>query len=184
MEYGDEKNWHSADTESRLFAQAASMVAEALNAADLSHVAPRERAANTLNGLEQISALTHLTNASRLMRMGFVKPMLSVVLMAAVGVYAFDCSPTATAEQAMQCCNSMQCMRHDHHSQDCCKTMPSTRDAVGQPSSATHSFAPVAVGLVEAFSASPEVTTSARLIADQCHAPPILSPPAVLPLRI
>ena len=50
-----EKDWHFADSESRLFNQAANIVAEALNAADPSQVAPRERAANALKALERMS---------------------------------------------------------------------------------------------------------------------------------
>jgi hypothetical protein len=113
------------------------------------------------------------------------RSILSAVLTVALGVYAFDCAPMATAEQAMQCCQSMQCMRHGHHrGQDCCKTMPSTRNVVSQPPLVSHSFAPVAVGLMPSFDESLSTAVVARLIADQSHAPPILSPPTVLPLRI
>jgi hypothetical protein len=112
------------------------------------------------------------------------RSIISAVLAVALGAYAFDCAPMATAQQAMQCCKSMQCMRHGHHGQDCCKEMPSTRDVVGQPSAANHSFAPVAVGVVQSFNESLSIAASARLIADQSHAPPILSPPNILPLRI
>jgi hypothetical protein len=116
--------------------------------------------------------------------MEFAKSIFSAVLTVSLIAYAFDCAPVATAQQAMQCCKSMRCMSHHQHGQDCCKTMPSTHDVVGQPSSANHSFAPAVCGLVEPFGASPSVTTSARLIADQSHAPPVFSQPTVLPLRI
>jgi len=116
--------------------------------------------------------------------MDFARRILSAVLALALGAYAFDCAPMATAQQAMQCCKSMQCMRHGHHSQDCCKEMPSTHDVVGQPTSVNHSFTAVACGVVQPFDDGLCITTSTRFIADQSHAPPILSPPAVLPLRI
>ena len=129
-------------------------------------------------------SLTHLSKTSRLITMGFAKSILSAVLMVALGAYAFDCNPTTTAEQAMQCCKSMRCMRHHQPGQDCCKTMPSTRVVVGQPTSASHSIAVVVFGVVRPMGESLSIAISARLIADQSHAPPIFSPPAVLPLRI
>ena len=116
--------------------------------------------------------------------MAFAKSIFSAVLTVCLIAYAFDCAPMATAQQATQCCKSMQCMSHHHHGQDCCKSMPSAHDVVGQPSSANHSFASVVCGLAGPFGASPGVTTSARLIADQSHAPPVFSQPTVLTLRI
>lgn len=116
--------------------------------------------------------------------MGFARHVFSAVLIVALGAYASDCAPMATAQQAMQCCKSMRCMRHGHHGQDCCKEMPSTRDVIGQPTSASHSCTAVACGVVQPFDGGLSITTSARYIADQSHAPPILSPPTVLPLRI
>jgi hypothetical protein len=116
--------------------------------------------------------------------MVLVRPIFSAVLTVALAAYAFDCAPMATAEQAMQCCKSMQCMRHGHHGQDCCKTMPSTQADVGQPTSVNHSLAHVAVGVVQKFNEFLCIAVSVRFVADQSHAPPILSPPSVLPLRI
>jgi hypothetical protein len=85
----------------------------------------------------------------------------------------------------MQCCKTMRCMSHHHRQgENCCKTMPTTHIDVGQPTLASVSFAPVDCGLVEPFFESPNTTTSSRLIVDQSHAPPIFSPPSVLPLRI
>jgi hypothetical protein len=128
--------------------------------------------------------LTQSSKASSLARPVFARSIFSVMLTAALIGYAFDCAPMATAQQAMQCCKSMQCMRHGHHGQDCCKEMPSTRDVVGQPTSASHSFAAIAVGLVQPLDESLSVASSTRRIEDQSHAPPILSPPNILPLRI
>jgi len=116
--------------------------------------------------------------------MGFARHILSAVLTLALGAYSFDCAPMATAQQAMQCCKSMQCMRNGHHSKDCCKEMPSTRDVIGQPASASHSFTAVAWGVAQPFDDGLSITTSARLIADHSHPPPIFIPPTLLPLRI
>lgn len=129
--------------------------------------------------------LTLPTKASRLFGMVFARPIFSAVLTVALAAYAFDCAPMATAEQAMQCCKSMQCMRHGHHGQDCCKTMPSTQVDVGQPTSVNHSLHHVVIGVVpKTFDESLSMAVSERFIADQSHAPPILSPPGILPLRI
>ena len=122
--------------------------------------------------------------ASRLMQMVVGRSIFSALLTVALAAYAFDCAPMATAQQAMQCCKSMQCMRHGHQGQGCCKEMPSTRDVVGQPTSASHSFAAVALGTVQPLDESLNIASSIRWIADQSHAPPILSPPNILPLRI
>ena len=129
--------------------------------------------------------LTYCSNISKLVTMAFARSILPAVLTAALLAYAVDCSPTATAEQAMHCCNSMRCMLHHHQrGEECCKEMPTTRVVIGQPTSAGISLAPVIYGVVQAFSESIEVTASARLIADQSHAPPVLSSPSILPLRI
>jgi hypothetical protein len=128
--------------------------------------------------------LTQSLDASTLTEMGFEQHILAAVLTVALAAYAFDCAPMATAQQAMQCCKSMQCMRHGHHTRDCCKEMPSTRAVVGQPSTVNHSFAPFVVGTVQPYDESFSHTTSERLVAGQSHSPPIFSLPAVLPLRI
>lgn len=116
--------------------------------------------------------------------MRFARQVLVVALTVAVGGNALDCIGMTTAERAMECCKSMRCMSHRHHGQDCCKTMPTTQVDVGQPTTVSISFTPIVFGAVELFIASTSATTSARLVADQSHAPPILNPPTVLPLRI
>jgi hypothetical protein len=127
--------------------------------------------------------LTQPADTSTLIEMGFARHILAAVLTVALAGYAFDCAPMATAQQAMQCCKSMQCMRNHHHSRDCCKEMPSTHDVVGQPTSFNHSFTAVACGVAQPFDESLSQTTLARLVVDQSHAPPVFSPPSV-PLRI
>jgi hypothetical protein len=54
--YGQEKNWPSADVESPLFQQAADIVTQRLNATPASQGSPRDRAAEALRKLEQMSA--------------------------------------------------------------------------------------------------------------------------------
>jgi len=111
--------------------------------------------------------------------------------MAALGValtaYALDCGGMTTPEQAMDCCHSMPCSSHGHHGQDCCKTMPAMHAPFVQPSpvaAATASRHMVAVALPATFEIRASWNWSARGAATHCHAPPGLSPPALLPLRI
>jgi len=106
------------------------------------------------------------------------------LLITALAVYGLDCAGMTTHQQAMQCCKAMRCMSHHQRGEDCCKTMPTTRVVIGQPTSAGVSLAPVAFGVVRAFTESVGVTASARLIADQSHAPPVLSLSSLSPLRI
>jgi len=115
----------------------------------------------------------------------FARRVLLAVLVVALTAYAFDCLGMATPEQAMRCCNSMQCPSHSHHGQDCCKTMPAMHAAVGQPSSVQGiSFSSVALAIVGVFSASRTIELpSVGLIAEHSHAPPAFYPP-ILPLRI
>jgi len=51
--------------------------------------------------------LTYPVNASKLVRMAFARTIFPTVLTVAIVAYGLDCSPTATAETAMQCCKSM-----------------------------------------------------------------------------
>jgi hypothetical protein len=127
--------------------------------------------------------LTLVSKASTLVTV-VARNVISALLSLALGVYAFDCAPMATAQQAMQCCKSMRCMSHHRQGEDCCKTMPTTQVDVGQPTSVNHSLPHVAVGVVQTFDESLSISASVRFVADQSHAPPIVSPPSVLPLRI
>src|SRR5271169_3349784 len=117
--------------------------------------------------------------------MGVARPIFLAVLTISLGAYALDCGGTATPEQAMQCCKSMQCSSHGHHGQDCCKTMPAIHATFGQPSSVQGvSFSPVALGVLPGFNESHCMDPCARRIAARSHAPPILCSPAPAPLRI
>ena len=63
--------------------------------------------------------------------------------------------------------------------------MPAMHAAFGQPSSVQGvSFSPVALEGVRAFSESHSIESSARMIAEHSHAPPLFGSPAALPLRI
>jgi len=117
--------------------------------------------------------------------MGFARRVLLVVLTVAVGAYASDCGGMTTPEQAMRCCNSMQCSSHAHHGQECCKTMPAIHAALGQPSSVQSlSFSPLTFTLVQALNDPQSIESAARMIAEYSHAPPASCSPAALPLRI
>jgi hypothetical protein len=131
-----------------------------------------------------VSKLTARRNTSKLMKMVFAKAIFSAVITVALVAYGFDCSPTATAQTAMQCCKLMGCKRHHQQGQDCCKTMPTTRAVIGQPISASIALAPIVASVAQAHSESPDTVTFARLVADQSHAPPVLVSPTLLPLRI
>lgn len=131
------------------------------------------------------SKLTRCSNTSKLVRMVFARPILPGVLTVALLAYAVDCGPTASAEQAMQCCNSMRCMSsHHHRGEECCKAMATGRVVIGQPTSGGISLPSVVFAAVQVFSGSAEMTASARIIADQSHAPPVFRVPTILPLRI
>lgn len=116
--------------------------------------------------------------------MSLARAALLAVLTVSLGAYGLDCAGMTTPEQAMQCCNSMQCAAHDHRGQGCCKTMPEMRAVLGQPSSLQGvSATPVALGLVQSSIDSGSSESSACVIAERAHDPPLSSPPAV-PLRI
>jgi len=57
--HGGEKDWHSADVEYPIFAQAADIVIQALNAAAASSGSPRDSAAEALKKLERMSGETN-----------------------------------------------------------------------------------------------------------------------------
>ena len=118
--------------------------------------------------------------------MGFARQILLAALVLSVAAYASDCSGMTTPEQAMQCCDSMQCSSHHHHrSEECCKTMPAMHSVLGQPLSAQGvSFSPVAIGLVRAFSDSQIMEFSDSIIVGHSHDPPLSCSTPVPSLRI
>jgi hypothetical protein len=111
--------------------------------------------------------------------------MLPALLALALAAYAFDCGGPTNPEQAMECCNSMPCSSGGHHGQDCCKTMPAMHAPFIQPSSAQGaSYSPRVLAVLTTLAESPNLPSPGRVLATHCHAPPIISVPASLPLRI
>jgi hypothetical protein len=107
------------------------------------------------------------------------------LLTGSLTAYAFDCGPATTPEQAMQCCDSMQCSSHGHHGQECCKTMPTMHAPFVQTASVRSvSFTSMVQAVLSASDAPDTMDSSVGVIAAHCHAPPILSVPTPLPLRI
>jgi len=116
--------------------------------------------------------------------MRLAKPILLAVLTLALAAYAFDCGAT-TPEQAVACCNSMACSSHGHHGQDCCKTMPAMHTPFVQPLSVSGiSYSPAVVAVLSTLVESPGRLSSAFIIAELSHAPPLAFSQALLPLRI
>jgi hypothetical protein len=130
-----------------------------------------------------VAALTRKPTPSNLISMRFARSGLIAALTIALAAYAVDCV-AATPQQAMQCCHSMQCSSHAHHGMDCCKTMPTMRAALGQPSSTLNaSLSSCVVGLLGISSSSGDLRISSTVPAHS-HAPPGKFSPPVLALRI
>jgi hypothetical protein len=128
--------------------------------------------------------LTQKTSPSSLIGMRFARLGIVAALTIALAAYAVDCV-AATPQQAMQCCHSMQCSSQAHRGMDCCKTMPSARVALGQPSSAPIvSSSPSVVGVLAILNCSSDLEASAARPAPHSHAPPGSFSPPVLALRI
>src|ERR1700738_4179646 len=103
--------------------------------------------------------------------MRFDRLGLVAALTIALAAYAVDCVG-ATQQQAMQCSHSMRCSSHAHHGMDCCKTMPSARVVLGQPSSAPIvSPSPSVVGVLAILNCSSDLEASAATPAPHSHAP-------------
>src|SRR5258708_5366732 len=117
--------------------------------------------------------------------MRLVKLFFLSLVAVALAAYAFDCDAATTPEQAMQCCDSMQCSPHGHQAQDCCQTMPSMHAPFVQPSSVHGvSYSPLVLEVLPAAGKSHVLDSLDRGIAAHSHAPPIRYNPAQLPLRI
>ena len=117
--------------------------------------------------------------------MWLAKRVLLVAVAVALATYALDCVGMNTAQQAMQCCDSMPCPSHHHRGQDCCKTMPATRAAFDQPPRVhSVSFSPIACGLARTYDEPGGTESSERMIAEHSHDPPIFYSLPARPLRI
>ena len=117
--------------------------------------------------------------------MRLARPILIAVMGLALGAYAFDCAPMTTLEQAMQCCNSMDCVSQGHHNQDCCQTGPSLRAPFVQAASVHGpAFAPVVFAVLPATPESSARQSAGVWIQLSSHGPPISHLTAKPPLRI
>jgi hypothetical protein len=118
--------------------------------------------------------------------MRFVKSIILLIVAVAFMASAFDCGASTTPEQATQCCKSMPCSPHGHgNGMECCKSMPSMLNPFLQPTPAQNvPFHPVVFAVLSMITESDAKGESDRVIAANCHAPPIFAPPALLPLRI
>jgi hypothetical protein len=117
--------------------------------------------------------------------MRLARSILVAVIGLLLGVYVFDCEAMTTPEQAMKCCGSMPCAPHGHHDQDCCKTMPTMHTPFVQPSAVQRaSFSSITLAVVPPAIDAFDSTFLERTTSAISHAPPILSPPTVSPLRI
>ena len=130
--------------------------------------------------------MTYPLRTANFVEMHFAKPIVALAIVAALAAYAIDCDATTTAEDGMQCCNSMPCSSHAHHGQDCCKTMPTMHAPFVQPSSVSGvSFANIVLAVLPTSGESLGADSSIRIVVAQSHAPPVLSSLATpLPLRI
>src|SRR6266404_612617 len=117
--------------------------------------------------------------------MALLRALLAAVVSFAFAGYAVDCSPTATSDEAMQCCETMPCASHcAEHSQDCCTTMPSMHAPFVQaPSTHGVSFSLVVLALPASRQAG-LMESSVHIFTTNCHAPPIPDAANFSPLRI
>jgi len=117
--------------------------------------------------------------------MRLAKPILLTALGVFLSLYAFDCGGMTTPDQAMECCKSMPCSSGSHSDQDCCKTMPSMHAPFVQ-TSVVHgvSYRPVVAVTFATIDVSQGVDSSARGMAGNSHAPPVLYSTTPLTLRI
>ena len=119
--------------------------------------------------------------------MRLVRAILTGVCVAVLAMYALDCFPASTPDEAMQCCDSMPCPEHSQHgSQNCCQTMPSSHAEFVQPHSpdiAPH--APVLCAFLPVGNALQGLNGPARvLVTANSHAPPLTPAAASTPLRV
>lgn len=116
--------------------------------------------------------------------MRFARPILIAVLGVAFSAYGFDCSPMMTPDQAMQCCDSMNCS-HGDHGKDCCQATPSTHAPFVQAASVHGaSFTPLVFAVLPVSVELPVIHSAGGLRTFRSHDPPVFysSPPR--PLRI
>lgn len=129
--------------------------------------------------------MTVSISGSTLVKMRFGRAILLAAIAAALAVYSVDCTGMTTPEQAMQCCKSMPCSSHGHHSQNCCKK---SMEAMHAPFVLSSLVRAPRVSMVAA-----EFPTSTASIVRQTviygisaryHSPPAAQSLSLSPLRI
>ena len=118
--------------------------------------------------------------------MRFAKPILVAVLGIAFAAYGFDCSPMMSADQAMECCDSMDCS-HGMHGEDCCQTGSSIHAPFVQTAADIYrvGFAPLAIVIQPALIPASSIDHADERAALRFHDPPLIFEPAArLQLRI
>src|SRR5947209_5844693 len=97
--------------------------------------------------------------------MRFARPILIAVLGFAFSAYGIDCAPMVTPDNAMQCCDSMNCS-HGDHGEDCCQAAPSVHAPFVQAASVQSvSLAPLAFAVLPASVQSPAIHPAGGLRA-------------------
>jgi hypothetical protein len=113
-----------------------------------------------------------------------LKIIVVALLVVALATFAVDCGATMTAEQAALCCKNMNCQSQGQDSQDCCKIKPSLHLPFVQTPVHEVSFPSVAVATVSVTTGGFPQTSTLLVVLTPGHAPPILAPPAQVPIRI
>jgi hypothetical protein len=106
--------------------------------------------------------------------MHFAKPILVAVLGLTFAAYGFDCSPLMSPDQAMECCDSMNCS-HGMHGEDCCQTGPSVHAPFVQPAS-MHSvaFTPLVLAALPVSIHISSIDHAERHASLRFHDPPLI----------
>jgi hypothetical protein len=118
--------------------------------------------------------------------MRFAKPILMAAMTLILAAYASDCLAMSTPEEAMKCCDSLQCWSHGAaHSEDCCKTMTATHASFVRPHGVkAASFAAVLMAMLPVAHESQDAGLSTAVVAPYSHAPHIPDAATSSPLRI
>jgi hypothetical protein len=118
--------------------------------------------------------------------MRFAKAILVAMLGFAFAAYAFDCAPIMSPDQAMECCDSMNCS-HGMRGEDCCQAGTSIHAPIVQTAADIHrvAFAPAAFAIQPAPIPDSSIDHAEERAALRFHDPPwIFDPAARLQLRI
>src|ERR1041385_6888080 len=105
--------------------------------------------------------------------MRFARPAMIAVMGIALGAYAFDCAPMTTLDQAMQCCDAMDCPTQGHHNEDCCQTAPSLHPPFVQGASVHGAAcAPLVFAVLSVMTSPPFRQATTVWIGVNFHGPP------------